>query len=186
MDTADYSQFSDKPAPTEEASKKLNDLVTTVREKEQEIAAHGKALAKAQEELRKLLRESIPEQMKAMGMTDCKTTSGLQVEIKDEVEASISEDRQAAAHKWLEENGNAGLIKRVLLVMFNRDQVEEATKLLKELQGRYAAVTTKETVHPSTLKAFVKGERKEGRDVPHELFGIYEWTTAKIREVKAK
>jgi hypothetical protein len=41
-----------------------------------------------------------------------------------------------------------------------------------------------ETVHPSTLKAFVKEQLAVGTAVPFDLFGIYPYSRAIIKEKK--
>ena len=134
----------------------------------------------AKEAVRELAEEVIPEALESLGLDELKTASGLKVSIKESIHARLSHSTKAEAINWLDENGHAGIVKRKVQVDFDREESEEAMALLADLQGKFPAVFVDETVHPSTLRSFVKGLVEDGEDFPRELFGTFIRKEAKI------
>jgi len=60
-------------------------------------------------------------------------------------------------------------------------QDNEAKALVEELKNKGLAVQQKTSVHPSSLRSFVKEQIADlGKDVPAELFGTYVANKTKI------
>lgn len=137
-----------------------------------------------QERLRNIMWTKLPAMMKDMKLKSFKTLDGLDIDLKDEVQCSISEERRASAIGWLEANKHEGIIKREISIAFNKDQQEQADKLMAELAGRFAGLGEKKTVHPSTLKAFVKEMLTTGKSIPTDIFAIRQFEIAKIPNLK--
>jgi hypothetical protein len=78
---------------------------------------------------------------------------GKQVELSEQVFARISKENQDAAFRWLREHNEGGMIK------------EEVIR----------------RVHPQTLKAWVRGKREEGAEIPEELFSVYTKKVVKLK-----
>lgn len=185
MPANDYSEFKDA-TPGEETFAALNALVDAIREKEAECEMAATVLAKRQEELRVLSGVQLPNLMDELQLKEFTTVRGLKIELDEKIECGISEDRKPVAFRWLENNGHAGMIKRQVGVQFNKGQEAEAKQLVEELTGKFAAVTENRTVHPSTLKAWVKEMLREGKNFPLEHFGVFRRKVAKITDVAAK
>jgi hypothetical protein len=183
MSEHDYQGVID-PEPVADKFAELNKVVLDIRMAEAVCEDYADKLKKAQEHLRDLNARRLPELMQSYGLSEFKTRDGLKVELKVEIECGISEERRPAALKWLEDNGHSGLIKRLINVAFNRDQADQAQALLEELQKTYPAATANQTVHPSTLKAWVKTMLAEGAPLPTDLFGVFERKVAKIHQAK--
>jgi hypothetical protein len=181
-----YAGFTDAPVIAEGPAANVNRLIEELNQHEADAEKHANALKTSQEHIRRILERELPEQIEAMGVVEFKTAEGLKVEIKEDVQAGISEANRGTAFKWLEDNGHAGLIKRNVHVAFNKGQEQEARDLIAELTPRFAAVSEDQKVHPSTLKAFVKEQLTAGIDIPIEPFGIFKQKTAKITQVKGK
>ena len=64
-----------------------------------------------------------------------------------------------------------------------RGQEEQAQEFAQELVSRGMAVNTRQWVEPMTLKAFVKDQTEQGKELPSELFGLFIGNKAKIRKV---
>ena len=77
------------------------------------------------EAYRQRVERDIPALMQELGLSDATLEDGTTVTVSEQIFASISEERQAAAFAWLTEHGLGGIIKEV----------------------------TKVSVHPMTLKA---------------------------------
>lgn len=137
-------------------------------------------------------REKIPELMREMGLTELPLINGEKLVIDDKVNASIPKDRFEEAVKWLESHGEGGMVKRVVTVAFNRDQEKEAKALIEQLKPKFAGVKVDSWIEPPTLKAFATKRVKEPapkedeEEFPKELFGIFRFDEAKVKEKKAK
>lgn len=137
-------------------------------------------LGRAKEKVRDLQEEQIPELMLPLGQEILKTRGGLVIELKDAVYARISAENQPEAHKWLDENGHSRMIKRKVVVTFEREQGEEARELLQKLRASFPYSREESKVEPSTLKAWARRQLEEGNAVPEDLFGVHVKQVAKI------
>lgn len=176
----DYSEFNEKVEPKQEAFKKLNDLVAAAKTLQNELSDLEIKTKLRTDQLNQLLWVGIPNCCDDMGLKEFTTQDGQKVAIKDEIQASITEERKQAALKWLDDNGHGGLVKRKIEVAFNKDQQKEAEDLLAELGGRFAGLSESKGVHPSTLKAFVREMVAKGEYLPLETFGVHKFRIAKF------
>ena len=158
----------------------LADLAEKLRVAQQGIAKLEAELKAAQAVEVELRDKAIPDLMDELGMAEFETRSGFKIKIVENVFASISKDRKTRAHAWLDENGHGGMIRRKVLVEFNREQGDDAKKLATDLRGKYPAVAQELSVHGTTLKSWAKRMLTEGEDIPLDLFGIHTQKTAKI------
>lgn len=102
---------------------------------------------------RELVEHKIPELMESVGVDKLTTTSGLNVEIQQQVFARIPEAKKQEAYDWLIDHNEGGMIKEEVI----------------------------QRVHPMTLKSWVRGKLEEGALIPEDLFGVYIKKVAKIR-----
>ena len=66
------------------------------------------------------------------------------------------------------------MIKNQVTMEFGMNQDNEAKSVIEDLKQKGLPVQQKTTVHPSTLRGFVREQIQDlGRDVPAELFGTY-------------
>jgi len=129
----------------------------------------------------------LPEGMKLLGIKDLTLLSGAKIALADVVSASITDDNREAAHDWLKANGHGDIIKNNVTLTFGKGENTVANELIRHLlQMRDAGKTSfgnlqqKEAVHPSTLKAFVKGQVENGCAFPGELFKLYTGQVVKM------
>lgn len=158
----------------------IHKLVEKLDEAQRTLADIEATFNDAKEVVRELSEETIPHALESLGLDEIKTASGLKVTVRETVHARLSHETKAEAIQWLDENGHAGLVKRKVQIDFDREEAEAAMALLEELQGRFPAVYSDQTVHPSTLRAFVKGLVEDGEEFPRELFGTYIKKQAKV------
>jgi len=142
-------------------------------------------LAAARADYLRVEREDLPELMREVGLSHLTLTNGVEVIVSEEVTASITEERRAAAHAWLREHNFGGLIKTLVTVPFGRGEEEDARRLASRIAEEHEVALT-ETVHPQTLKAFVKEQVEDGKPLPFDLFGVHPFSRAKIKLPKAK
>jgi len=156
------------------ANKQLQ-LVTEVAELEADLKAK-------KEELRLTSEQELPDAMQAAGLTQIKLNSGENISINEFYNAHISKANQEKAYEWLTANGHEGLIKNEVLLKFGREESLVVDETVFALQARGLSPQVRQSVHPSTLKAFVKEQFTSGNDIPTEPFGIYIGTKATIKK----
>lgn len=144
-------------------------------------------LKDAKRTLQRIEQEDLPELMREVGMASVTLEDGSVIEVKDEVECGISEERRAEAHRWLIDNGFGGLIKTEVVVAFGRGEqgaAENFSAEVVQLTGQHPTVV--ERVHPSTLKSFVKEQMEAGVAIPAETFALRPYSKAKLKPSKNK
>ena len=156
------------------ANKQLQ-LVTDVAELEADLKAK-------KEELRLTSEQELPDAMQAAGLTQIKLNSGENISINEFYNAHMSKANQEKAYEWLTANGHEGLIKNEVLLKFGREESLVVDETVSALQARGLSPQVRQSVHPSTLKAFVKEQFTSGNDIPTEPFGIYIGTKATIKK----
>ena len=147
-----------------------------------------KKILTAEEELKKLKEvettlseQTIPNLMQQAGLSMLKLADGSSVEVKPFYSARIPASKSEEAFNWLRENGHGDLIKNQVSLEFGMRQDNEAKALVEELKQKGLAVQQKTSVHPSSLRGFVREQISElGKDVPAELFGTYVANKTKI------
>ena len=161
-------------------------IVSTLANKQLKLAtdvAELEASLKAKkEELRLTSEQELPDAMQAAGLTQITLSTGEKISINEFYNAHISKANQEKAYEWLVSNGHEGLIKNEVLMKFGRDESEVVEQTVSALQSRGLSPEVRQSVHPSTLKAFVKEQFTSGNDIPTEPFGIYIGTKASIKK----
>jgi hypothetical protein len=161
-------------------------IVSTLANKQLTLATEVKQLEvdlKAKkEELRLTSEQELPDAMQAAGLTQIVLSTGEKISINEFYNAHISKANQEVAYQWLIKNGHAGLIKNEVLLKFDRGEDEKVEQTVSALQARGLSPNVRQSVHHSSLKAFVKEQFTAGNDIPTEPFGIYIGTKAIIKK----
>ena len=144
----------------------------------EELEASVKA---KKEELRLTSEQELPDAMQAAGLTQIKLSTGENIAISEFYNAHISKANQEIAYKWLLANGHEGLIKNEVLLKFGREETAVVNETVAALKSRGLAPEIRQSIHPSTLKAFVKEQLTTGNDIPTEPFGVYIGSKAIIK-----
>jgi len=177
-----FAAFRADDVPQEHAFAKLDKLVKDLTEAEKDVTKAETALKKAQAAVKQLDEFDIPEHLDTLGIKEFINKAGVKVAAVSTIRASIG-NRKAAAFAWLINNKHSALIKRTVSVAFNTLQGADAKKLVKEINERddmTADVKEEMKVEASSLTAFVKKQLADGKDIPHDIFGIYEQRATKI------
>lgn len=160
---------------------RLSKLAEKQADAEAEVARLETDLKSAIERLNEIAEREIPSLMDEVGVKEFKTSSGLSIIIDEKMRASIPKARSGEAVAWLEANGHADLVKRKIVIEFNKDEEERAKEFMAKIAEDNLRVSDENTVHPQTLSAFVKEQLKKGVDVPMELFGAFWQRKSKIK-----
>jgi hypothetical protein len=154
----------------------LTQLVKLAQEQielEAEVERCEAALGKANKNLKYLAETMIPETMNNLGLSEIGLEDGRKITIKSKVHANITKDNKSAAIAWLVDKKHEKIIKNTISVDFAKGEMKNSLKLIAMLDENGYDVATKESVHNSTLCAFVKEKLERGEDIPMELFGVY-------------
>lgn len=160
---------------------KLAQLLADQKDKVKQLEEQLK-LAKA--EALRTEREDLPDLMQECGLQSVTLEDGSKIEVREEVDAAITEATRSRAMAWLTDNDFGGLIKTVVSVEFERGLVSEARQLADNLNGEGLFANLKETVHPQTLRAFVREQMQDGRPIPVDLFNVHPYNIAKLTKGK--
>ncbi len=163
-----------------ETSKNLSNLVRQLRKVEDEIEDAENHVKSLKAEKHKLSIDTIPALMDEMGMERL-DVDGVTVNRKMIVHASIPLARREEAYTWLRENGCDDIIKNVISCSFGKGQDNLAGNAIGMLREQGFDPEQKTSVHPSTLKAFVKERITDGKPIDLDMFGAFIANAAEIR-----
>ena len=93
----------------------------------------------------------------------------------------IPEEREAEALTWFEATGHGDLVKAVIVILFGMQEHSERLRVMKLLSDNHVQYSSKESIHHSTLKAFIKNELKASHIIPMDLLGAYVFDEVKIK-----
>ena len=147
-----------------------------------EVASIEENLKAKKEELRLCQEQELPDAMSEAGLSQITLSSGEKISINEFYSAHISKANQQQAYQWLLDNGHEGIIKNEVSLKFARGESAIVDETVLALKSRGLSPEVKQSIHPSTLKAFVKEQLTTGNDVPTEPFGVYIGTKAIIKK----
>ncbi len=128
---------------------------------------------------RKINEEDIPNLMDEMGM-DSVEVDGYKVKVRPFVHARIPDDKKEEAYAFIRSIGEADIIKNEVTVAFSAGQDNQAGAVIDDLRQQGYDPAQKTHVHPSTLKAWVRGRVESGKELDFDTFGVYVGNEAKI------
>ena len=162
-------------------SMNITDSCKKLLETQKKIEATEEELKKLKDVETTLSEQTIPNLMQQAGVELIKLEGGISVEVKPFYSARIPSSKSEEAFAWLRDNGHGDLIKNQVSLEFGMKQDNEAKSLVEELKAKGLPVKQKTTVHPSSLRGFVREQIQDlGKDVPAELFGTYVANKTKI------
>jgi hypothetical protein len=164
--------------------KELSSVVALVERKialEAEVAVLEEQVKARNEILRNLNETLIPDLMSEVGLSELKLESGLKLTIKPFYNAKIPDDKKQAAFAWLRTTQNDGIIKSFVELAFGKGSDEQFQKCQNLLLKHHFEFSADESVHPQTLKAFVKEQLEAAKPLPLDLFGVFQGKRAVVK-----
>lgn len=137
-------------------------------------------LKSAKELLRRVEEEDLPQMMKELGMRSFNLADGSSITLHEKLSAAITKANKDQAHEWLRANDFGGIIKGNVVVPFAKGEEQAARAFVATIHNERPDAEFAETVHHSTLKAFVKEQRSRGVNVPVDLFAVHVYDTVKV------
>lgn len=164
--------------------KAVADLVRQQLVLERRIEDLEDELKRTQQNLAKISQEILPEALAEHGLSELKMEDGSKITVSQFIQAHISKEKQDEAFGWLREHDFDDLIKNVVSLEFGKGEDDHARDVMETLTNRGYWPQNKQSVHPSTLKAFVKEQVEKGAEIPSDLFGIFIGKKAVIKKGK--
>lgn len=140
---------------------------------EQKIADTDSLLKQYGEELRKLTDNELPNALLEMGLSSIKLQDGAKVDVKKTYGGSIRKDDEEEAFSWLRQNGYGDIIRNIVSVDFAMGEDNKAKEFQSLAKSNGLSPNQKESVHHSTLKAWIKERVEAGDEFPQMLFGAF-------------
>ena len=167
--------------PSNQSIKQIAELANKQVDLIQKIANTESSLKELQEDLRQVAEVDLPAAMFEAGVAAFTLENGMKVSTKEDVFAAIPKGSEETAYAWLGENGYGGIIKHVVSASFGKEEDSRAQEFVKAAQELGLQTEDKRTIHASTLKAFVKEQLQQGKNIPLELFGAFQITKATVK-----
>lgn len=182
----DAAEHEQKSGPTEEELKKISGLIEQQVGLESEVEELERKKKAKQQELNQVRLVDLPQAMNEANCSQFALSDGTIVTVETGIDAHVSKKNQEAAFKWLEDHGFGDLIKRQATVDVGRDE-GQARRIQEALEAAGVEPEFNRSVHPQTLKAFVREREREGDvPVPEDTFGVYRYEKAKVESPKSK
>ncbi len=151
---------------------------------EREVQRLEGELKYAKVRYREIKEESLPDLMLSLLPKDTILSvpgTNERIKIDDEVFINTGMGRSPDVHDWLDSTGNGSLVKRQIIVEFEREQQEQARGLLEALRSEgYPYAKEEGVVNYQSLLKLVKDRLAEDEDVPEDLLGVVVRQVAKF------
>lgn len=152
--------------PTKAKLTKLRKLVQAQMDLEDEVKESEESLKDTKQQLLVVSQTTIPEYMAVLGFASLTLDDGSAVKLMPYVMAKSTEE----GLDWLIDHGHEDLVKHDITVHYTKGEDAKAKELLAAIKKLGRVSDAKTHVHNSTLKAFIKEEVENGRDIPLALF----------------
>lgn len=170
---------------SDEAKGAIAGLVNDVAKLSARIANGMALLEQLEKDRANLLEVAIPAALEQAGVKEVTLKSGITVEVKDFITGNIMEENRPEAHKWLRANKFGALIKNRIICAFGMGQDKDAKAFAATLKKMKQPFEQTESVHSSTLQAFVREQLAKGTNLP-ACIGVAKITKAAIKVPKVR
>ena len=152
---------------------KIGAVANDIADTDKEISDIEQELKKKKDYKKHLSENVLPNLFAEVGLAELKLADGRLIKVGNYYGASIKDDKKEAAFKWFRNNGFGDLIKNQVSCSFGRDEDGKARGLIDILNEKGFQSSQREWVEPSTLRAFIREQHEEGKQLPMDLLGAY-------------
>jgi hypothetical protein len=181
--TDDYAAFREDK-PNDNLMAVLKSLADELEQADAEVVAAENALEEAKNKRKDIAENRIPQATDGME-GKFNLGDGRELQVKEEIRASIAGEKRVPAIQWMDNNGYGHIVKRQVIFEFpkgDEERYEKFMEAIKAVDVPNLVMKPNFTVHPATLVSWVKEQLGEGVDLPADTFGIFRQRTAKIKE----
>lgn len=172
----------------------LGKLVIELYDAQAELAQAEEHLKRKKAEVDALEQNRIPTLMTELGVESYTMVDGSKLTLKRDVAVSIKVENRERAIAWMIAHGHEGIIKTEVTVSFGKGEMDEAERLTRRIKKSVNfPVELSKTVHPQTLKAWVREMRAEDLPAddrvpegPDGLFTTFDFYKVKVEKPNPK
>lgn len=146
--------------------KELLRLIENQIHLESEVAIREKKLDELKRDLKNYQENLIPEKANELGINSLELADGKKLSFKDNYYPKIVSPE---FYDWMRSNNFGAVIKDELKAEFDKGDSENALAAVRMLADIGISAAIKESVHHSTLKAFVKEQLTDGKPLPESI-----------------
>lgn len=177
----------EEPVLPAERLGQLSQLAENSRKWQRTVNLLEEELKKAKEQLDKYNNDLIPKLMDDLKIAKFTTSSGVMVEVKEDIRANPGGakdmDRFLKVCEWLTEQGHAALIRHEVGLAFGPGEEEAVKQVLAALEPvadqLHKPIADERSINTNTFAAFIREQLKNGIDVP-EFCNVFRQRVAKI------
>ena len=152
---------------------------------EQELMQLEDKMSNLKTLLNLLVSQQLPEVMQRHSQNSAVTASGLSVELRRYLDASIASGRRVDALKWLRSNGYGSVIKATVSFTYRESDNYRIHETLERLEEEGCTLRYSEDISPMTLRAFLEEMIVQGNEFPKELFTANFVSKARVKPVSS-
>jgi hypothetical protein len=180
-------------APPQDKLDKATEALTTLRDKEIEVAELEERLKLLREDINLIKSKTLVDifdeaKIDFLGLSAEGNKPPYEVEIVDYYHANIKEENQPQAYAYLEKRGQGDLIKSEYKIAFGLRESKQAERFARSLEKAGIDYSLKQGVPWNTLTSWFRADYKKKPLTPKvmELLGASVGRTAKVVKQKEK
>src|SRR5574343_631396 len=170
----------------DEELRRVSSLAHRQVEAEAAVLAAEAALEEAKKNLNHISQQELPLLMAELQLESFKLRDGTSITVKPKYYAGISVYNRQRAFLWLREHNCDGIIKNVVKCDFGKGEDAVSAAAMRALVDLGLRPVQDSSVHPSTLKSFIKDLFERGVDFPVDVFGAGVVNESKVTLAKVK
>lgn len=161
----------------------ITNTARELREAQADVASVEGMLKTAQDRVRNLVENTLPQLMDEAAQKRLTTADGWELERGEVVRAGISQENMPQAVMWLNSNGHP-IAKTEISLAFGRGEDQKVAEAIQALREHDMKPKEKLSVHHKTLESLVKELLASGRDFPADLLGVYVQPVVRMKPVQ--
>lgn len=174
-------RIEEKVGLTPETLKRITTLCADAKAYEELIAVKEKEISEIKAKVARITEDWLPAMLNEAGVAEIRLDDGRKIKLEDVIRANIKEEDRPAAHEWLRKHDFGSLIKTEVTATFGMGEEKKAAKLYEQIIKKYEGVSKTESVHSSTLRAFVAEQLAKGGTLPMSI-NYHKMSVATIKE----
>jgi hypothetical protein len=160
----------------------------TLSEEVEKLRSIQNKIEQAESDLKKLKEDEkhfscviIPKLMSDMNLESLTLKDGSSLKVKKVYSTTMKADKKAECIKWLRDSGLGDIVKNNITVTFGQNEDNKAMAYANLAREKGFEPTQEEKVHPSTLKVTLEDWKNKGKEVPEDLFWVFDGSQTKIK-----
>jgi hypothetical protein len=179
----------------------ITDLAETLKKKQALADSKEKELKEIKSEIHRIESDTLPSLMEEVGLSEVKLSDGSKVQVRPIIRASLPSasaiDKEKDSMKrsemierfrkgceFLEEAGAGAIIKNILNADLGNDSEETAKEAITILEGMGIRAKADKNVNPNSLSSWIREMIEAGKEIDHDLFGVYTGHKAHIKPAR--